>query len=164
MKRFAVIILVLIVIYPIYYTNFFQAHFVSDQYYKSIFESPFDVSKKGERLLIPIIFKYRTEYDLIISIPKNDKKCFFSEKNTLKYKFTSGGKILKEGVTYSPSNASHYSASREGPLSAILLTFNLPFHEAEDGLVLVLEVVKPLTSFRKYSGSIICTVEPALMN
>ncbi|OEU66614.1 MAG: hypothetical protein BA863_18440 [Desulfovibrio sp. S3730MH75] len=164
MKRFVAIILVLIVIFSIYYTNFFQAHFVSDQYYKSIFESPFDVSKKGGRLLIPISFKYRTKYDLIISISKNDKRCFFSEKSPLNYRFTSRGKVLEEGVTYSPVNASHYCASSEGPLSAILLTFDLPFPGAEDDLVLVLEVVKPLTSFSKYSGSIICTVEPALMN
>ena len=164
MKRFAVIISILIVIFSIYYTNFFQAHFVSDQYYKNIFEGPFDVSQEGERLLIPISFKYKTEYDLLISIPKDDIMCFYSEKNDLNYRFTSKGKILEEGVTFPLSDTSYYCASSEGPLSATLLKFSLPFPEAEEDLVLVLEVVNPLTSFRKYSGSIICTVRPALMN
>ncbi|SDL49038.1 hypothetical protein SAMN05660337_3081 [Maridesulfovibrio ferrireducens] len=164
MKRFAVLSVILIVMSSIYNTNVFQAYFMSDQYYKSIFEGSFDASIKGERLLIPISFKYKTEYDLLISIPKNDKKCFFSEKGALNYKFTSRGKILEEGITKSPSNTAHYCASSEGPLSALLLRFNLPFPEAGDDLVLVLEAVNPLKSFSKYSGSIICTVEPALMN
>ncbi|SMF26199.1 hypothetical protein [Desulfovibrio gilichinskyi] len=164
MKRLTIIGLILLIVLSLYNTNVFQAYFMSDQYYKTIFEGPFDPSKKGERLLIPITFKYKTEYDLLISIPKDDIKCFYNAKGTLNYRFTSRGKILKEGQTLSPSNTGYYCASSEGPLSAILLKFNLPFPGAANDLILVLEAVNPLTSFSKYSGEIWCTVEPALMN
>ncbi|SDK43374.1 hypothetical protein SAMN05660337_0435 [Maridesulfovibrio ferrireducens] len=136
---------------------------MGDRYYKPIFEGHFDAAKKGERLSIPINFKYKTEYDLLISIPKDDIKSFYSEKGTLNYKFTSKGKILEKGTTLSPSNTVSYSASINGPLSAVLLTFNLPFPGAGDDLVLVIEAINPLTALNKYSGSILCTVEPSLM-
>ncbi len=163
MKRLTIISLTLIIIFSIYNTNFFQANFTPNQYYKPIFEAPFDPSKKGERLLIPITFKYRTEYELLISIPKDDIMCFYNTNGTLNYRFTSRGKILEEGRTKSPSKTTSYSASSEGPLSAVLLRFNLPFPEAANDLVLVLEVVNPLTSFSKYSGSIMCIVRPSVM-
>ncbi|WP_031481526.1 hypothetical protein [Maridesulfovibrio frigidus] len=147
----------------IYNSNVFQANFMGDRYYKHIFEGHFDASQKGERLSIPINFKYNAEYDLRLSIPTDDIRPFYSEKGTLNYKFTSRGKVLEKGVTRSPSKTGYYSASPDGPLSAVLLRFNLPFPEAGDDLVLVIEAVNPLTALSKYSGFIICTVEPSLM-
>ena len=68
-KILAVLLLLLAVAVYVFNTNRFQAFFLVKSFYADIADMPFDVTRKGERITIPIKFKYKTCYDLGIKVP-----------------------------------------------------------------------------------------------
>lgn len=147
----------------IYSTNFFQANFLPEKYYKRIFEGQFDVSKKGELIKIPIKYKYKTEYSLLLTVPDRESIEFNNEKGVLHYQFISNGRVLNEGETFCPAGATGYGSYQDNFISAVILNFNLPYPEADKDLTLVLQAVNPMSSLVKYSGKIRCSIRPASM-
>jgi len=159
MKYLVVVGALLIGAFVIFNSNKFQAYFLTEQFYKKIYEGPFDVTKKGESTVIPIKYKYKTNYALAISLP--DRFALDSlqrEKGEVRYQFISKNQILKKGITIPPiwENSSY---SNDTSFVDILM-FDLPFPGAGDDLTLELEVVTPMTFLEAYSGSITCFINP----
>jgi hypothetical protein len=79
----------------LYNTNWFQSSFLYKQFYQPICDTPFDATKKGKTLSIPLKYKYHTCYDLALTVP--DKNVFHERligSGLLAYRFLSDGKVL----------------------------------------------------------------------
>jgi len=142
----------------IYNTTRFQALF-KDDFYDDICYMPFDVTKKDEKISIPLKYKYKTCYRLCIAVPdKNIAVKRISGPGVLNYRFVSNGRVLADGRTFEPNRR---SLSFYLGISTIhILVFNLPFPGAGDDLTLELEVLEPMTFLEPYAGKIYCKINP----
>ncbi|WP_051677132.1 hypothetical protein [Maridesulfovibrio frigidus] len=159
MKYILIIGAMLAGIFMVYSSNYFQSYIFPQEFYAEIFRAPLDVLKKGEKITIPIHFKYKTRYALYISLP--DRYAFDDlryEAGTLKYKFISQGQILKEGTTAQPQRRQVIVKGENS--SVAILEFYLPFPKAQKDLALELEVTIPMEFLAKYSGKTYCTIVP----
>ncbi len=161
MRYVATAILFLLLAGGIYFynTNWFQST-SKDDFYDDICHVPFDVTKKGEKIAIPLKYKYNTCYSIAISVP--DKNVFHNHivgPGVLNYRFISNGRVLAEGCT---PDHNKYRISFYQDISSIhILVFNLPFPGAGDDLTLELDVLEPMAFLNPYIGNIYCRIKPA---
>ncbi|WP_449242039.1 hypothetical protein [Desulfovibrio sp.] len=141
-----------------YNTIWFQATF-KDDFINEISYEPFDVTKKGAVLSLPIKYRYNTCYKLAIAVP--DKNVFHHHivgPGILKYRFVSNGRVIAEGRTFEAQKQNlMYSL---GITSINILVFNLPFPGAGGDLTLELEVLEPMTFLEPYAGNTYCKINP----
>lgn len=143
----------------LYNTNWFQSFFLYDRFYEDIYNAPFDVTKKGASISIPLKYKYRTCYRLAIAVP--DKNIFHERRagyGLLAYKFISKNKVLAEGYTHVPTRRD--LMLKRGITSINILVFDLPFLGAGEDLTLHLEVREPFRDLEPYAGNINCKINP----
>lgn len=143
-----------------YNSNWFQSAFLPERFYKDIFNAPFDVTKTGESISIPLKYTFKTCYAIEIAVP--DKNLFHHDKSgngILKYQFISNGRVIAEGLTH-PPNSRHMRLYR-GITSIILFVFDLPFNGEGDSLTLDIEVIEPMSFLEAFSGEIHCRVNPS---
>jgi len=161
MRNLKIFLLLLVLGGMLFYnSNWFQSIFLPERFYKDIFNAPFDVTKNGESISIPLKYKYKTCYALEIAVP--DKDLFHNSEpgnGLLKYSFVSNGRVIDEGLTY-PPNSLHMALYR-GITSIIILVFDLPFNSEGDSLTLDLEVIEPMRFLEPFSGKIHCKVSPS---
>jgi hypothetical protein len=140
-----------------YNTNWFQSFFMYGKYYQDIVNVPFDVTKTGATISIPLKHAYNTCYSLAIGVP--DSKLAhrgFEGNGVLAYRFISKKKILAEGITAQPKRR-----SLKGEVTYInLLVFDLPFPGAENDLTLELTVQEPMEFLTGFKGDLTCRVRP----
>ncbi|MBI9078600.1 MAG: hypothetical protein JEY79_02545 [Pseudodesulfovibrio sp.] len=142
-----------------YNTNWFHASFMGDRFHRDIFSAPFDATKIGATIAIPIKYNYKTCYGLTIAVP--DSKLAhrgFDGDGIWEYRFMSGNKTLAEGLTAQPSKR-HRSLYR-GVSYVTLLVFDLPFPGAGSDLTLELTVKEPMEFLRPFAGQIDCRIRP----
>jgi hypothetical protein len=142
-----------------YNTNWFQSFFLYDRFYEDIYNAPFDVTKVGESISIPLEYKYKTCYRLAVAI--SDKDIFHERRagyGLLEYRFVSRNKVLAEGYTHVPTR--HDLMLKQGITSINILVFHLPFPGASDDLTLHLEVREPFRELEQYAGNINCKINP----
>ncbi|MDD3313684.1 hypothetical protein [Pseudodesulfovibrio sp.] len=142
-----------------YNTNWFQASFMSERFHRDIFNAPFDATKTGETITIPIKYTYSTCYGLAIAVP--DSKLAhrgFEGDGFWAYRFMSGSKILAEGLTTQPDQ--RHRALYRGVTYITLLVFDLPFPDAGNDLTLELTVKKPMEFLARYKGVLTCRIRP----
>ncbi|SOB58919.1 conserved protein of unknown function [Pseudodesulfovibrio profundus] len=160
MKNFK-IILICIVLAGVYFynTNWFQSFFLYERFYENIVDVPFDVTKKGETLSIPLNHKFSTCYELNVAVP--EKNLYHNTPvgpGALKYKFISEGQVLAEGLTF-PAERKNFTLYRGVSLITILV-FDLPFPGSEEDLSLELTVDTPMTFLNEFQGKIRCSIRP----
>ena len=154
----AFLIIILAGVIYIYNTTRFQALF-KDDFYDDICYMPFDVTKKGEKITIPLKYKYKTCYSIAIAV--GDRNIFHKRivgHGILNYRFTSKGHALAEGRTFEAQK--HNLMYYLGITSINILVFNLPFPGAGDDLTLELEVLEPMTFLEPYAGNTYCKINP----
>ncbi|MBI9078787.1 MAG: hypothetical protein JEY79_03490 [Pseudodesulfovibrio sp.] len=159
MKYLTLIGILLVGAFVLFNSNWFQAFFLYEHFYEKIYCAPFDVTKKGESIIIPIQFKYNTSYGLALSVP--DRYALDSLKKDngqIKYRFISKGHVLKEGMTIPPIREN--TTFTNNTSSVDILIFDLPLPGAEKDLTLELVVLSPMTFFNDYSGLITCFINP----
>ncbi|CCH48501.1 protein of unknown function [Pseudodesulfovibrio piezophilus C1TLV30] len=143
----------------VYNTNWFQSFFLYNRFLESIADVPFDVTKKGETISIPLKHKFNTCYELNVAVP--DKNIFHDNivgPGALRYRFVSGGKILAKGFTF-PAVRQHLTLYRGVTLITILV-FDLPTPGAGNDVSLELTVDTPMAFLNKYAGKIKCNIRP----
>lgn len=87
-----------------YNTNWFQAFFMGDRFHQEIYSASFDVTKKGEKLTIPIKYKIKTCYSLALEVPDNNLyHDTTAGQGVLRYRFVSKGQTIAEGLTPLPA-------------------------------------------------------------
>lgn len=143
----------------LYNSNWFQAFFHNKSFYKNIAEVSFDVTTKGEQIVIPINFKYNTCYELGIQLPR--VKAFNSKptgKGQLGYRFVSDGKVVADGITrpvprHGWGGDDHYSIRK-------LMVFDLPFPKVSHELYIELEVIEPFVFMEEYKRQTSIVISP----
>lgn len=158
MKKLLIVFLCMILggVY-FYNTDWFQSFFMYRQYYQDIVNVPFDATRTGETINIPIKHTYRTCYSLSIGVP--DSKMFhrrFDGDGILAYRFISKDKVLAEGITARPKRRTLY----RGATYINLMVFDLPFPGAGDDLTLVLTVKEPMEFLTQFKGDLTCRIRP----
>jgi hypothetical protein len=96
---------------------------------------------------------------LALTVP--DKNVFHERKvgpGLLAYRFLSDGRILAEGLSYTPDKQ-NLGLRRNTSLISVLL-FDLPFPGEGNTLVLELEVLEPFEFLKPYVGNIKCRITP----
>lgn len=159
MKRlaFALIILVASSIY-IYNTMWFQSLF-NDSFYNSIVDVPFDVTKKGSLISVPLKFNYKSCYCLGIKVPGRElSDSLRTGKGQLWYQFQSNGVVITEGVTQ-PVTRRGWGGNDLYSIRKLMI-FDLPFPTASKELVLKLEVVEPFSFMKGYKGQTSIDIRP----
>ncbi|MBI9081879.1 MAG: hypothetical protein JEY79_19330 [Pseudodesulfovibrio sp.] len=159
MKKIVSIGLMLVIVLVFYNSNWFQSTFVYGQFYENIYSAPFDVTQKGNRVVIPIKYKYATSYGLAVSVPDGEAFTFADfEEGSLRYRFISKDQILGEGMTLPLIGKNRIV--KDGSSSIDILIFTLPISGAGDDLTLDLEVITPIKFLNGYSGKITCFINP----
>lgn len=140
-----------------YNTDWFQSFFMYRKYYQDIVNIPFDATREGETISIPLKHTYRTCYSLSIGVP--DSKLAhrgFDGDGVLAYRFISNDRVLAEGVTARPKRR-----SLTGEITYInLMVFDLPFPGAGKDLTLELTVKEPMDFLTQFKGDLTCRVRP----
>ncbi|QGY39536.1 hypothetical protein GM415_05180 [Pseudodesulfovibrio cashew] len=152
---------VLLIVVGIYFfkSDWFQASFFPESYYKNTCFVPFDVTKEGNTITIPLKYTHSTCYSLAISV--TDKDIFHDNivgPGTLKYHFISKGQIIATGNTYMP-NRRHLRLIN-GVTSINILVFNLPYRGAGKDLKLQLTVHEPFNFLSAYKEKTFCEISP----
>lgn len=141
-----------------YNTNWFQAFFFNETFYENIADVPFDVLKKGERISIPLKYKYSTCYDVAVAVPgrelSNSRK---TGEGRLGYQFISNGEILASGIT-KPVVRRGWGGGDDTSIRS-LVVFDLPFPAPGD-VILQLEVVEPFSFMKEYEGHTSIIINP----
>jgi hypothetical protein len=142
-----------------YNTNWFQAFFRNETFYETIADVPFDVLKKGERISIPLKYKYDTCYDVAVAVPGRElSDSRATGEGRLKYQFVSDGEILASGVTQ-PVVRRGWGGDDDVSIRP-LMVFDLPFPEAPGDVILQLEVVEPFGFMQEYEGHTAIVINP----
>jgi hypothetical protein len=146
-----------------YNTVWFQAFFMHEKFYKDIAHVQFDVTQPGEKIEIPLKFKYKTCYDLGISVPG---AWMLNSENVaqgqLAYSFMAGDKLLARGIIPAVKRSS-FSGDDDHSIVE-LIVFDLPF-AGESEVVLHVEVIEPfslLSEFKGHTSIVINLVLPPL--
>ncbi|QGY39537.1 hypothetical protein GM415_05195 [Pseudodesulfovibrio cashew] len=142
-----------------YNTNWFQSTFLYNRFYQPIYDAPFDATKRGEKVSIPLKYTYQTCYDLALTVP--DKNVFHHSMvgpGRLAYRFVSGGKLLGNGLSFPPDR--HQLGLRRNTSLIPVMLFDLPFPGQSSELVLELEVVEPFEFLAPYKDNIKCRITP----
>jgi len=158
MKTFKTL-LVCLVLGGVYFynTNWFQSFFLYERFNQSIADVPFDVTKNGKTISIPLKYKFNTCYELSVAVP--DKNLFHDGivgPGSLNYRFISRGKVIEKGITFPP--ARQHTSLYQGVSLINILVFDLPFPGAGDDLTLELTVETPMTFLNEYSETIHCRI------
>lgn len=141
-----------------YNTNWFQSFFMYGEYYQDIVDVPFDVTRTGATISIPLKHTYNTCYCLSIGVP--DSKLFhrgFDGSGILAYRFISHNKILAKGSTAQPITR---GTLYRGVTYINLLVFDLPFPGAGNDLTLELTVQEPMEFLTRFKGALTCRIRP----
>lgn len=159
--RYMKIVFLLVTVAGIYLynSNWFQASFFTESYYRDICFMPFDVTEEGGKIVIPIKYKYKTCYRLAIGVP--DKDVFHDNlvgSGDLTYRFVSKGHVLATGHTHRPDR--RHLMLNHGMTSINILVFHLPFPGAGDDLELQLSVHEPFKFLDAYKGQTFCKISP----
>ena len=142
----------------IYNTNRFQSLFLDD-FYDDIAYIKFDVIRKNETISIPINHKYKTCYDLGITVPGKKFSAYPNEgPGQLRYKFISNGNLLIEGVTKRFSR--HSIGGNDKHTILKLIVFDLPLRKQVDDLTIKLTVVEPFSFLEEYKGHTSIVINP----
>lgn len=142
-----------------YNSNWFQSFFLYDRFLENIVDIPFDVTKKGETISIPLKHKFNTCYELNVAVP--DKNLYHDTTvgpGTLKYRFISGKQVVAEGLTFPPARQ-NFTLYRGVTLIAIMV-FDLPIPGAGNDLTLELTVETPMAFLNEYAGKLKCSIRP----
>ncbi|WP_316897612.1 hypothetical protein [Pseudodesulfovibrio indicus] len=158
-KLFVILMVVFAVGVYVFNTNRFQAFFFNETFYENIVDLPYDVLKKGERISIPLKYKYDTCYDVAVAVPGRElSDSRESGDGRLMYQFVSEGKILASGVT-KPIVRRGWGGSDAISIRP-LMVFDLPFSEAHGDVILQLEVVEPFLFMKEYEGHTTIVINP----
>lgn len=154
------LVVVLLGMLVVYNSNEFQAFFLSDRFYENIYSTPFDVTQKGATASLPIEYKHKTVYKLLVTVPEESAfDSLIQEEGRLRYRFLSGKTVLHEGATLRPER--RYRVDRKGSSSLVLLLFSLPISGVTDDLFLELKVITPFVFLEEYSDSMVFSISPA---
>lgn len=161
MRKLVIITVLLAAIYVVVTSDAFNASF-NENFYAPIFTAPFDVSTKGNRIQIPLHYKYRTEYGFSICIPfKADYQNDILRNMDGEHSFTflDKGQVVRSEVI-SPSKLI-YLLVNNGKHQGIVYTFNLPLYWWGGADSLIVEVVSPIMKLDSYRGKVTCMVNPS---
>lgn len=142
-----------------YNSNWFQSCFLYNRFYENIVDVPFDVTKQGETVSIPLKHKFNTCYELDVAVP--DKNVFHDRivgPGALRYRFISRGQVIEEGLTF-PAEKNNVILY-QGVSLIMLLVFDLPFPGAGSDVSLELTVDSPMAFLNEYAGKIRCSIRP----
>lgn len=160
MKLLSAILITLTVVAVYFYnTIWFHSFFLYDSFYENIVDVSFDVTKKGESILIPIKYTYKTCYDLAIAVPGRElSDSRRTGKGQLGYVFISEGKVVADGITQ-PVSRHGWGGTDEVSIRN-LMVFDLPFPGASKDLLLELTVLEPFSFMQEYKGQTSIVINP----
>ena len=159
MKKF-VLFLIAIVAVGIYFYNtiWFQSLF-NESFYNSIVNIKLDVTKKGEKISVPLLFKYDSCYCLGIKIPGREASdSLLTGKGVLRYQFILNETVVTEGVTQ-PVTRRGWGGDDEVSIRK-LMVFDLPLPYGSKELTLRLEVIEPFSFLDGYKGQTSIDIRP----
>ena len=151
MKRYIIVAFVIAVGLYTYNTVWFQSSFLYNDFYKPIANAPFDVSRKGNKIAIPLEQKNDTCYVFAISVP--DRSLFFTKQmwnGKLRLRFVAGDKVLYGGTARPDFEYRNYY---KGHTLIYLAVFDLPAQDVERS-VLEVEVLEPLDFLDGFVGTV----------
>lgn len=160
MKKSAMMLIIVVAAGVYFYnTNWFQSFFLSDSFYVNIVDVPFDVTRKGERIVIPLKYKFKTCYSLGIEVPGRElSDSRRTGEGRLGYQFVSEGVVIADGVTQPVTR--HGWGGNDNVSIRRLMVFNLPFSHPSKELTLTLEVTEPFLFMHNYEGHTNIVVSP----
>ncbi|WFS63400.1 hypothetical protein LF599_04345 [Pseudodesulfovibrio thermohalotolerans] len=157
-KLAAIVIIVFSGCLYLYNTIWFQSMF-DDAFYTNIVDIPFNITRKGEKITVPLKFKSTVCYSLAVKVPWREELNWDSEgKGLLKYRFFSGKNLITEGVTLPVSR--HAWGGNDIFSWCKLMVFDLPFPHNPKNLTLNVEVIEPFSFLERYNGHTSLIIRP----
>lgn len=133
-----------------YNTTWFQSMF-NRNFYDNIVDVKLDVTKKGDKISIPLLFNHNGCYCLGIRVPGRElSDSLPTGRGTLRYQFVSSGTVVAEGVTQ-PVTRRGWGGNDKVSIRK-LMVFDLPLPYASEDLILRLEVIEPFSFLNEYKG------------